>query len=123
MGYVHVDPPDLVILSPNDPNFLRRLQEYERVRSTIAHEKGNARRHAAGLRRKGALLSGEHLVDVLLHVLLHPRLQVRIGKIGNPKCRLLANTIRGERMRRIADDGRQVARNGLVEGTTAVQSD
>src|SRR6267143_5905958 len=103
MGYVHVDPPDLVILSPNDPNFLRCLQEYERVRSTIAHEKGNARRHAAGLRRKGALLSGEHLVDVLLHLLLHPGLQVRIGKVCNPKSRLFGHTVRGEWIRRIAE--------------------
>src|SRR5258706_97039 len=30
MGYVHVDPPDLVILSPNDPNFLRVRPETSR---------------------------------------------------------------------------------------------
>src|SRR5262249_38306397 len=123
MWYVHVDPTDLIILPPDDPNFLGRLQEHERVWSAIAHEKGNARGHAARLRRKRAFLSGEYLVEILLHVLLHPRLQVRIGKIGNPKCRLFANTVRGERMRRIADDGRQEARDGLVERTTAVQSD
>src|SRR5215470_14159577 len=98
VGHVHVDAPRLIVLSPNDPDHLGRLNEYERVRSTITHEEGNARRHTARLWRKGALLSGQHLVDILLHALLHPRLQVRIGKIRNPKGRLLVDAVGSERM-------------------------
>jgi hypothetical protein len=38
---------------------------------------------AAGARRVGDL-AGEHFVVVLLHNLLHPRLQIWIGQVGNP---------------------------------------
>ena len=70
-----------------------------------------------------ALFAGEHFVDVLLHALLDPGLQVRIGQIGDPKGRLIADAVGNERMRRIADDGRQTARNGFEERTAAVEAD
>jgi putative tryptophan/tyrosine transport system substrate-binding protein len=70
------------------------------------------------LRRKGDL-PRKHLVVVLLHPLLHPRLQVRIAKISDPIGRLGAGAVRNEGMRRIVGDGWQMARNGCKTGTAA----
>jgi len=112
MRHVHVDAPDLVIARKDQPDLLGCLDEIERRRSTVGHEAGNARRHAARGRREGDL-AREHFVIVLLHVLLHPRVQVRIAEIGDPIGRLGASAVVDERMRGIVGNGRNLARDGI----------
>src|SRR5262245_53768302 len=124
MRHVHHDAADLVVFRPDHPDFLRRLFEGHWIWPAIAHEEGDACRHATRLRGEGALLAGQYLVDVLLHRVLHPGHQVRIGKIGDAEGGLLVGAIRYEGVRRIA-----VHRTGFdachrfVEGTAAVQTD
>src|SRR5882672_11953172 len=120
--YVEIDAPHLRIARIDHPYLLGRLHEVHRVRAAVSHETRHARRHAARSRREGDL-PGEHFVIVLLHVLLHPRLQVRIGEVRNPIGGLPACAVGNEGVRRITADGRQVARNGLEAGPAAVHPD
>jgi hypothetical protein len=68
----------------------------------------------ARLRSEG-YLSGENLVDILLHVLLHPWLEVRIRKIGDPERRLLISAIGNEGMGRVGGHGSGVMAGSWIE--------
>ena len=87
MRLVQIDTPYLLIAGKDHPDLLGRLDEEIRLRATEIVEAGNARHRAARSRRK-ADLAGDHLVVVLLHALLHPGFQVRMGEVGNPIRRL-----------------------------------
>src|SRR6266436_7797079 len=81
----------------DQPYRLRRLDEEQRLETAVVHEGGNARRHAARTRRK-ADLPDEHFVIVLSHKIPYPSLQVGIGDVGDPICRLSARTVRNIRI-------------------------
>src|SRR5262249_52898645 len=93
MGYVEIDSPHFLIAGMDQPYRLRRLDKEQRLETAVVHEGWNARWHAARTRRK-ADLPAEHFVIVLLHEILHPSLQVGIGDVGDPICRLLARAVR-----------------------------
>src|SRR6516164_2735950 len=106
--------------SPNGARPCRRVAPGDRPKRSSgppwafernrASEAGNARRQAARSRRE-ADLAGQHFVVVLLHVLLYPRLQIRIAEIGDPIGGLPSGAIGNERMCRIVDEGGQLAGN------------
>src|SRR6266446_3899799 len=84
MRYVERDAAHLRIGRTHDPDLLGSLHEPRRVLvSAQSHESGDTGRHAA-LTRGESDLAGDDLVIVLLHDLLHPGLEVRVGEIGDP---------------------------------------
>src|SRR5215471_10802688 len=93
MGYVEIDMPDLLIIRIDHYDFLRRLDEVERLEA-VQMKSGNARRHAERMRRKGKF-SGQNLRVVLLHALHDPGLEnAGAGEIGNKVVRLLPGSSR-----------------------------
>src|SRR5215475_3365526 len=82
MRHIHIDVPYLVIALEDDRHHLRRLEKIDRLEATVAYEARNAGRLATRTWRVGDL-SGKHFIVTLFHSLLDPRLQVRIGEIGN----------------------------------------
>src|SRR5579883_1913027 len=111
MRYVEIDVTHLRIGRAHDQDFFGGLKEpVGIVIPAQSQEAGNARGHAALARREGDF-AGEHLVVVFLHDLLHPRLEVRVSEIADPKGWLPALAIGDKRILWIAGDGRQAARN------------
>src|SRR5438874_7717997 len=82
MRHVEIDASDLLVVRIYHYDFLRRLDEVERLEA-IQMESGNTGRHAERMRRKG-VLSSQNFRIVLLHSLHDPRLQNGgASEIGN----------------------------------------
>jgi hypothetical protein len=94
---------------------LGRLNEEERAAGL--HDRGNAPR-LAGLARRIGDLSGKDLIIVLLHDVLGPLLQIRVGQVGDVVVRLLtgaaSNRVVDIGMGRIGTDGSGRARDRYV---------
>src|SRR5260370_32696208 len=98
-----MDAVHLMLAGKDKQDDLGRWKEIKRRRPAVSHEARNPSMRAARTRREGDL-AGKHFVVVLLHVLLHPWLQIRIAQIRDPVGRLSAGAVADERMRRIVGD-------------------
>ena len=94
MRHIEMDAAHFGAALVDDRDLLGGLDEVERLGKRIHDETRDARR-IASLARAERHLSGMHLVVGLAHLLFGPRLQDRIGEVGNAIGRLDPGTARG----------------------------
>src|ERR1700733_15331876 len=103
MWHVHENVPHLCVTLEDHRHDLRGLKEVDWFEATEAEIGWNAGRLAARPRCIRDL-SGKHSGMALRHLLLHPRLQVRIAEIRDTESRLHSRAVLKIGMSRIGAD-------------------